>query len=77
MQQIDKGNQHSSKEECMVLGNVLSFQHQQSVNVNFVLLLDHVNGIVPLVNPSKFAPDSPVDLVQVKKLSEFLVFFSV
>ena len=57
----------------MVLGNVLSFQHQQSVNVYFMLLLYHVDGIVPLVNPSEFAPNSPVDLVQVEKLSEFLV----
>ena len=61
----------------MVLGNVLSFQHQQSVNIDFVLLLDHVDGIVPLINSSKFTPNSSIDLVQIKKLSEFLVFFSI
>ncbi len=38
-----------SKYERMVVRNILRFQHQNTININFVLLLDNINNVIFVV----------------------------
>ena len=61
----------------MIFRNELGLKHQQPIDILLMFLFYDINSVIPFIDSSKLAPNSPVDLFQVEVLPEVLVFLVV